>query len=150
MIIDWFFLEFDKIIENNNYLKKERIILAFNKMIEHRNNLWKDWIFLHLIKKKTEIRPYKSLLKREATGTITAAGSRSMQQNLDTGVEVYDNKTKKEQNCLTSKTTFNLETTKLHFAHRVIFISLIAFYLFNSLYLFYLFIFYLDRFYSYI
>ena len=35
--------------------------------------------------------------KKKATGTNTAAGSRSMKRNLDTGVEVYDKKVKKNQ-----------------------------------------------------
>ena len=35
--------------------------------------------------------------KKKATGTNAAAGSRSMKRNLDTGVEVYDNKVKKNQ-----------------------------------------------------
>ena len=35
--------------------------------------------------------------KKKATGTKTAAGLRSMKQNLDTVVEVYDNRVKKNQ-----------------------------------------------------
>ena len=35
--------------------------------------------------------------KKKATGTKTAAGSRSMKRILDTGVEVCDNRVKKNQ-----------------------------------------------------
>ena len=35
-----------------------------------------------------------NVLKKKATGTNTAAGSRSMKRNLDTGVEVCDKKLK--------------------------------------------------------
>ena len=35
--------------------------------------------------------------KKKATGTNTAAEPRLMKRNLDTGVEVYDNKVKKKQ-----------------------------------------------------
>ena len=41
--------------------------------------------------------------KKKATGTNTAAGSRSMKRNLDTGVEVYDNKGKKKQRHITKE-----------------------------------------------
>ena len=41
--------------------------------------------------------------KKKATGTKTAAGSRSMKPNLDTGVEVYDNRVKKNQRHTTNK-----------------------------------------------
>ena len=34
--------------------------------------------------------------KKKATGTNTAAGSWSMKRNLDTGIEVYNNKVKKK------------------------------------------------------
>ena len=43
----------------------------------------------------------------EVSGTNTAAGSRSMKQNLDTGVEVYDNKVKKEQRHTATQQTRN-------------------------------------------
>ena len=35
--------------------------------------------------------------KKKATGTKTAAGSRSIKQNLDTGFKVCDNRVKKNQ-----------------------------------------------------
>ena len=35
-------------------------------------------------------------LKKKATGTKTAAGSRSMKRNLDTGIEVCENRVKKK------------------------------------------------------
>ena len=35
------------------------------------------------------------MYKKKATGTKTAAGSRSMKRNLDTGVEVDNNEVKK-------------------------------------------------------
>ena len=35
--------------------------------------------------------------KKKASGTKTAAGSRSMKRNLDTGVEVCDNRVRKNQ-----------------------------------------------------
>ena len=41
--------------------------------------------------------------KKKATGTRTAAGSRSMKRHLDTGVEVFDNKAKKNQRHTTNK-----------------------------------------------
>ena len=41
--------------------------------------------------------------KKLATGTNTAAGSRSMKPNLDTGIEVYDNKVKKKQRHTTNE-----------------------------------------------
>ena len=41
--------------------------------------------------------------KKKATGTKTAAGSRSMKQNLDTGVEVCDNRVKKNKRHTTNK-----------------------------------------------
>ena len=44
-----------------------------------------------------------NVLKKKATGTNTAAGSRPMKQNLDMGVEVYDNKVKKKQCHTTNK-----------------------------------------------
>ena len=41
---------------------------------------------------------YTSIVsKKKATGTNTDAGSRSMKRNLDTAVEVHNNKMKKEQ-----------------------------------------------------
>ena len=44
-----------------------------------------------------------NMSKKKATGTNTAAGSRSMKQNLDTGVKVCDNKLKKKQRYTTNK-----------------------------------------------
>ena len=41
--------------------------------------------------------------KKKATGTTTAAGSRSMKRNLDTGVEVCDKKQKKKQRHTTNE-----------------------------------------------
>ena len=41
--------------------------------------------------------------KKKATGTKTAAGSRSMRQNLDTGVEVCDDRVKKNQSHTTNE-----------------------------------------------
>ena len=41
--------------------------------------------------------------KKKATGTKTAAGSRSMKRNLDTGVEVCDNREKKNQRHTTNE-----------------------------------------------
>ena len=41
--------------------------------------------------------------KKKATGTNTAAGSRSLKRNLDTGVEVYDNIVKKKQRHTTNE-----------------------------------------------
>ena len=41
--------------------------------------------------------------KKKATGTKTAAGSRSMKRNLDTGVEVCDNRVKKNQRHTTNQ-----------------------------------------------
>ena len=41
--------------------------------------------------------------KKKATGTNNAAGSRSMKQNLDTGVEVGNNEVKKNQRHTTNK-----------------------------------------------
>ena len=41
--------------------------------------------------------------KKKATGTKNAAGSRSMKRNLDTGVEVYDDKVKKKQRHATNE-----------------------------------------------
>ena len=43
-------------------------------------------------------------LEEEATGTITAAESRSIKQSLDTGVKVYNNRVKKEQRHTTNET----------------------------------------------
>ena len=43
------------------------------------------------------------VLKKKATGTNTAAGSRSMKRYLDTGVEVYDNRVKKNQRHTTNE-----------------------------------------------
>ena len=42
---------------------------------------------------------------KQATGTNTAPRSRSMKPNLDTGVEVYDNKVKKKQRHATNDKT---------------------------------------------
>ena len=42
-------------------------------------------------------------MKKEATGTITAAGSRSINQSLDTGAEVYNKNAKKEQRHTTNE-----------------------------------------------
>ena len=47
-------------------------------------------------KKKPKLTK-NEIWKKKATGTNTAAGSRSMKQNLDTGVEIYDKKAKKNQ-----------------------------------------------------
>ena len=41
--------------------------------------------------------------KKKATGPNTAAGSRSMKRNLDTGIEIYDNKVKKNQRHITNE-----------------------------------------------
>ena len=41
--------------------------------------------------------------KKKATGTKTAAGSRSIKQSLDTGVEVNNNEVKKEQRHTTNE-----------------------------------------------
>ena len=41
--------------------------------------------------------------KKKATGTKTAAGSRSMKPSLDMGVEVCDNRVKKNQRHTTNK-----------------------------------------------
>ena len=41
--------------------------------------------------------------KKKATGTKTAAGSRSMKLNFDTGVKVCDNRVKKNQSHTTNK-----------------------------------------------
>ena len=41
--------------------------------------------------------------KKKVTGTNTTAGSRSMKRNVDTGVEVYDNKMKKKQRHTTNE-----------------------------------------------
>ena len=41
--------------------------------------------------------------KKKATGTKTAAGSRSMKRNLDTGVEVCDHRGKKNQRHTTNE-----------------------------------------------
>ena len=46
---------------------------------------------------------FYNMQKKKATGTKTAAGSRSMKQNLDTGVEVCDNKAKKKQRHTTNE-----------------------------------------------
>ena len=46
---------------------------------------------------ETEVSKKYNVSKKKATGTNTAAGSRSMKRNLDTGVEVCDNKVKKKQ-----------------------------------------------------
>ena len=43
------------------------------------------------------------MLKKKATGTKTAAGSRSMKRNLDTGVEVCDNRVNKNQRHTTNE-----------------------------------------------
>ena len=42
--------------------------------------------------------------KKKATGTKSAAESRSMKRNLDTGVEVCDNRVKKNQHHTTNET----------------------------------------------
>ena len=41
--------------------------------------------------------------KKKATGTKTAAGSRSMKRSLDTGIEVDNNEVKKKQRHTTNK-----------------------------------------------
>ena len=41
--------------------------------------------------------------KKKATGTKTTAGSRSMKQSLDTGVQVDNNEVKKNQRHTTNK-----------------------------------------------
>ena len=41
--------------------------------------------------------------KKKATGINTAAGSRSMKQNLDTGFKVCDNRVKKNQRHTTNE-----------------------------------------------
>ena len=41
--------------------------------------------------------------KKKATGTKTAAGSRSIKRSLDTGVEVVNNEVKKNQRHTTNK-----------------------------------------------
>ena len=43
------------------------------------------------------------MLKNQVTGTNTAAGSRSMKRNIDTGVEVCDNRVKKNQRHTTNE-----------------------------------------------
>ena len=43
------------------------------------------------------------MYKKKATGTKTAARSRSMRRNLDTGVEVCDNRVKKNQRYSTNE-----------------------------------------------
>ena len=45
------------------------------------------------------------MLKKKAIGTDTVAGSRSMKGNLDTGIEVCDNKVKKNQRHTTNEKT---------------------------------------------
>ena len=44
-----------------------------------------------------------NMQKKKATGTKTAAGSRSMKRNLDTGVEVDNNRVKKNQRHTTNR-----------------------------------------------
>ena len=46
---------------------------------------------------------FHNVLKEKATGSNTTAGSRWMKQNLDTGVEVCDNRVKKKQRHTTNK-----------------------------------------------
>ena len=41
--------------------------------------------------------------KKKATGTVTAAGSRMIKQNLDTGMKVCDNRVKKNQRHTTNE-----------------------------------------------
>ena len=45
----------------------------------------------------------RNVSKKEATGTNTAAGSRLMKRNLNTGVKVCDNRVKKNQRHTTNK-----------------------------------------------
>ena len=59
-----------------------------------------------LITIDTNRDPYRdttNMQKKKATGTKTAAGSRSMKRDLDTGVEVYDNRVKKNQHHTTNE-----------------------------------------------
>ena len=44
-----------------------------------------------------------NMSKKKSTGTKTAAGSRSMKRNLDTGVEACDNRVKKNKHHTTNE-----------------------------------------------
>ena len=67
--------------------------------------------FIYLLKNNNEnsdlfsLCYYGFMSKKKATGTKTAARSRSMKHNLDTGVEVCDNRVKKNQRHTTNQTS---------------------------------------------
>ena len=83
------------------------VLMKINFNFYQSNNKVKEWerkpvspVFemnKENLEMETEVSKKYNVSKKKATGTNTAAGSRSMKRDFYTGIEVYDNKVKKKQ-----------------------------------------------------